>query len=86
MQCTYRLVSQVDGRLIVDNFTPDNVIPAMSVRGFEHNGPCTRKSLRPELQGQPMFTGVCGPMWGGVENGVSVIRYETTAAYRTLSA
>lgn len=82
----YRLVSHVDGLWITEDFTEDNVIPAMSVRGYEFTGPCNRKQLRSELQGQPMFSGALGPMWGGEEVGETVIRYETREAYDRLSA
>lgn len=82
---TYRLVSLVDGTWITEDFTDANVIPAMEVRGYEFNGLCKRKQLRQELQGAPMFSGVCGPAWGGVERGGPVIRYETTKAYAQLS-
>lgn len=81
----YKLVSQIDGRLSVETFTADNIIPAMEVRNYQFNGLCHRKSLRAELQGQPMFQGVLGPMWGGTENDKPVVRYETTQAYNTLS-
>lgn len=81
----YRLVQQVEGRLIATDFNADNFIAAMSVRGFEFNGENRNRSNREELQGQPKFCGVCGPMWGGDEIGGAVIRYETVEAYRTLS-
>ncbi len=81
----YRLVQLVDGAWITTDFTDDNVIPAMSVRGFEYVGPCNRKQLRPELQGQPTFSGVLGPMWGGEEIGGPVVRYECQKAYDRLS-
>lgn len=85
MSCIYRLVQLVDGSWIVNDFTSANLMIAMSVRGHEYIGPCTRKQLRPELQGQPMFSGVLGPMWGGEEIGGPVIRYESKDAYDRLS-
>jgi hypothetical protein len=81
----YRLIQLVDGEWITNDFTEANVMAAMSVRGFEFTGPCKRKQLRPELQGQPMFAGVLGPMWGGEEIGGPVVRYEDQTAYDRLS-
>lgn len=81
----YRLVSLVEGVWIKEDFIDANVIPAMSARGYEFTGICTRKQLRPELRYAPMFSGVCGPAWGGDEIGGPVIRYETTKAYAALS-
>ena len=85
MSCIYRFVQCVDGVWITNDFTEENVVCAMSVRGHEFTGPCTRKQLRSELQGQPMFSGVLGPMWGGEEIGGAVIRYESSEAYDKLS-
>lgn len=81
----YRLVSIIEGKMIAEDFTDANVIPAMEVRGYEFTGLCKRKQLREELQGAPMFSGVCGPCWGGDEIRGPVIRYETTEAYAELS-
>lgn len=85
MSCIYRFVQLVEGSWIVTDFTADNVVPAMSIRGHEYTGPCTRKQLRTELQGQPMFSGINGPMWGGEEIGGYVVRYESRDAYDRLS-
>lgn len=85
MGCKFRLVQLVDGEWITNDFTEDNVVPAMEIRGFTLTGMETRRGLRPELQGQPKFGGVLGPMWGGVENGEPVVRYECQSAYDKLS-
>jgi hypothetical protein len=63
-----------------------DVLAAAELRGWTYTGPCTRPSLREELQGQPVFAELCGPMWGGIRDGVAVIRYESAAAYDRLSA
>ena len=81
----FQLVSIVDGKVMVETFTADNVMPAMEVRNYPYTGPCKRKSLRAELQGMPMFSGALGPMWGGLDNGEPVIRYETQKVYDALS-
>lgn len=44
--------------------------------GLAITGRATRASLRAELQGQPTFAQLAGPMYGGP----GIVRYETTAA------
>ncbi len=78
---TYKLVQCVEGQFIVTNLTEENLLPAMEVRGYEFEGFETNKRLRPELQGQPKFRGVLGPMWDG-----GPIRYECPKAYAIISA
>ena len=54
--------------------------------GYLETGIETGKHLRPELQGQPKFKGLCGPMWGGRDDkGRPVIRYEDQKTYDSLS-
>ena len=81
----YKLVSEVDGVPIVETFNPDNLVPAMEVRGYAFTGSNKGRGQRAELQGQPRFRGVAGPMWEGLKDGVPVIRYETQAIYQALS-
>ena len=76
----YRLVQSVDGRMIATELTDHNIIPAMEVRGFALNGLNDNPHHRIELQGQPKFSGVLGPMWDG-----DTIRYEDSETYRALS-
>jgi hypothetical protein len=55
-------------------------------RGFEYTGGEGGGQLRKELHGQPKFTGLCGPMWGGTaDNGEPIIRYEDWDTYNILS-
>lgn len=83
----YQLVQFVDGQFITSTFTADQVIPSFSVRGFEFLRLEGRKTLRPELQGQPQFSGLYGPCWGGTtDDGKPIIRYETKSVYAELSA
>lgn len=83
----YKLVQQVEGQMIVSTFDADNVIPAMEIRGFVLTGTNQNNRHRAELQGQPKFSGVNGPMWDGTrEDPEGCIRYECPEAYRTLSA
>lgn len=45
-----------------------------------------RAGRRPELAGQPLFEGLLGPMYDGLDaDGEPVIRYETQDAYDILS-
>jgi hypothetical protein len=78
---TFTLVQVVNDRLIETTFDEANVIPAMDARGFPLVGLNHNPRQRTELQGQPRFAGLCGPMWnaGG-------IRYEAVDAYERLSA
>lgn len=56
----------------------------------KHIGPSKNGRLRSELQGRPTFTHLVGPSWGGEKEYfgrmLPVIRYETPAANRQLSA
>jgi len=81
----YMLVDCVDGKFITTRLNASNVIPALEVRGYAYNGENRNAYHRPELQGQPRFRGLSGPMWGGRANGEIVIRYETPEACRVLS-
>lgn len=60
-----------------------DVVAFMEARGFRFVG-MTRVGgrLRHELQGQPMFQGLAGPMWGGED---APLRYETWEAYEVMS-
>jgi hypothetical protein len=61
-------------------------IVAFAERGFRHCGFNNNRVNRVELQGQPKFEGLCGPMWGGTEpDGTPVVRYEDWGSYEVLS-
>jgi hypothetical protein len=83
----YNLVQFVEGKLVASQFSEANVIPAMSARGFEFNGANANSRQRAELQGQPKFKGVCGPMYDGIDTatGEAIIRYECPEANDILS-
>jgi hypothetical protein len=73
-------MSAMKGQAIVVTQSGVQVVPEtadlivwMEARGFIWNGRAASKRLRPELQGQPTFEGLCGPMWGGEEH---PLRYE----------
>lgn len=59
-----------------------DLIAWMAARGHIYTGDQKRRGLRPELLGQPMFSGLIGPMWGGEE---TPLRYEDQAVYNELS-
>lgn len=63
-------------------------LAAFEVRGYNFRDCLPRCwGLRSELQGQPCFTNLNGPMWGGVSAmGEGIIRYESNAACNILSA
>lgn len=76
----FRIVTMVEGQLIAQEPTDIHAwaeVCSVAIQGYN-----TNHRQRAELQGQPKLAGFCGPMWDG--NGV--IRYESTEAYRSLSA
>lgn len=82
MTTTFELVSFDDELgMIVDTFTAENVIDAIEFRGFEFVKLNENSKQRAELQGAPVFSGLCGPMYGGPGK----VRYEAPAAYERLS-
>lgn len=76
----YRLIQNVEGKWLNTELTDENLHAALEVRGFEFIGLQTGNHLRKELQGEPMFSGLIGPMWDG-----DAVRYEDQAAYDRLS-
>lgn len=59
---------------------------AAAAAGYPQNGDrCGGDHLRVELRGQPCLVGLCGPMWGGMDGDVPIIRYEDQAAADRLS-
>ena len=75
-----RLVQNIDGQWLTSEFEAADLIPSMEAKGFKHTGFNSNPRQRAELQGQPKFLGVLGPMWDG-----DSIRYEDQAAYDSLS-
>lgn len=57
-----------------------NLIERAEELGFTHNGYNDNNRQREELQNQPTFSGLYGPMWDG-----DAIRYEQPEAYTKLS-
>jgi hypothetical protein len=83
---TYQLVQCIDDEFHVSTFNAADFLSAMEIRGYAHAGAHRSPSTRAELQGQPKFTGVLGPMWGGLgADGEPCIRYEDSATYQALS-
>ena len=75
-----KLIQSVEGMTLVSDFAHENIVAAMTTRGYAFLGLTTSKSLRAELQGQPKFRGVAGPMWGGDHQ-----RYECAETTRTVT-
>ncbi len=81
MSIQARLVQNIDGQFIVTNFGPEaELIAAMEIRGYAYERMNENSKQRPELQGQPKFRGLLGPMWDG-----DAIRYEDQKSYDILS-
>jgi hypothetical protein len=74
----YRIVQNIEGAFLTTEV--EDIFAAAEVRGFSFVKLADRKSLRPELQGQPIFAELCGPMWDG-----DAVRYEDQRSYDILS-
>ena len=80
-----QLVQMIDRELIVSWTDEQSVHAFMEVRGFSFVKLNANQRHRAELQGQPVFAGVLGPMWGGLQDGKPTIRYEDADTYRAMS-
>lgn len=86
-QTHFMIVTTDDaGKLQSQTFATDDPAAAFEVRGYAPTGKVGGDHLREELRGQPKFHGLLGPMWGGLDEGVPVVRYEAQDAYDILSA
>jgi len=75
----YRLIQSVAGKMITSEGKIENMVPAFEVRGFDFVKFSPKRAndqRRPELIGQPVFSGLYGPMWDG-----DAIRYEDHESY-----
>jgi len=61
---------------------PKQFIRLMEQSGYMYSGTKYGPQMRRELQGQPKFKGILGPMW----DGDSGIRYECPKTYESLSS
>lgn len=77
----YRVVQNIEACFVTSHFTDETLIPAMEVRGHSVVRLNANSHQRTELQGQPIFTGLLGPMWDG-----DAIRYEDQTTYDLLSS
>lgn len=76
-----RLVRTIEDRLVAQEFDIEHILNHMAALGFEYAGRTKKGShLRSELQDQPRFVGLAGPMWDG-----DAIRYEDQATNEYLS-
>lgn len=79
---TAKLVQVVNGQALIGcEVTMENILPAFEVRGFNFVGLNDNPRQRAELQGWPVFSGLCGPLWNG-----DSVRYETREANDIFSA
>lgn len=62
-------------------FTQEDVVAGMEALGYSKTGENRNQCHRKELQGQPMFNGLLGPMFDGPDR----IRYETPEMNDALS-
>lgn len=77
----YKLIQEVNGLGIETELNYENLMAAMEIRGFKFAGFRNSPNQRIELEDQPIFKGVAGPMWDG-----DAIRYEDWKTYERLSA
>jgi len=61
--------------------TQDHLVKGLAQMGIKQVGFETSGRLRPELQGQPKFDKLVGPMYGGP----GIVRYETPETYESMS-
>ncbi|OYX96365.1 MAG: hypothetical protein B7X90_11835 [Novosphingobium sp. 17-62-19] len=80
----YRIITAIEPDFFVAELeaeTVEHLIEQMTSAGYEFSAFNSNPVQRAELQGQPKFKGLCGPMWDG-----DAIRYECRATYAELSA
>ena len=76
----YRIVQEIHGHIIKSEVNESGLYAAMEIRGYKFQGINSNQRQRVELQGQPIFEGLLGPMWDG-----DAIRYEDESTYALLS-
>ena len=75
-----KFIQETDAGFTTTEFPIERLRAGMEERGFGFTGLNSNPRQRQELQGQPKFKGVVGPMWGGDH-----LRYECPKAYASLS-
>lgn len=81
MKTKVRLVRMIEGSMHAETIETTDVAAAIEVRGFAFAGVNVNPRQRDELQNQPKFVGLCGPMFDG-----DAIRYECHESNDRLSA
>jgi hypothetical protein len=69
----YRLIQSINRQLIME-FDADDFLAAMEVRGFQLVKLNANPRQRAELQGQPIFSTLCGPMWDVTPSAMKIRR------------
>lgn len=80
----YQIVTKnADGfsNFAVEDCSIEDFIASMAEKGYKFSGLEDSRFLRQELIGQPKFSNLVGPMYGGQ----GVTRYENQSAYDTFS-
>jgi hypothetical protein len=78
----FKLVTMKDGSMVAEIYhTPEALAAAVRRLGGHQTGVEESTRRRVELQGQPIFNNLLGPMY----DGPGTIRYEDSAAYDILS-
>jgi len=74
----YRIAQCVDGQIVTTE--PADIFAWAEVAGFQIVKLSNNPRQRAELQGQPIFVSLCGPMWDG-----DAVRYEDQRSNDILS-
>jgi hypothetical protein len=79
------LVHEIAGRREWETITASDPA-ALDIR-FTPTGTNLNFRCREELQNEPTYKELCGPMWGGIDaaSGKPIMRYEDWTAYEIMS-
>jgi hypothetical protein len=89
-----QLVQMVENQLVSTVFqNVEDALAGFEIRGFKFvKLSRSYEDARPgaavprkELWNQPQFAELLGPMWGGDEGGIAILRYEDQKSYDVLS-
>jgi hypothetical protein len=79
----YKIIQTVNGHMVATQ--PADIFAWVEANNRSVVRINTNRRNRAELQGQPVISGLCGPMYDGEMGGVPVIRYEGSASNDILS-
>lgn len=81
----YKIVRVMEGGTWTTTLTND-IMQFAKEEGYAFLNFVANDHNRRELQGQPRFVGLCGPMYDGEKGGVAIVRYECPVAYEIMSS